>query len=149
MSEPKYGTMNKKVVFYDSDKRFAELKIRLQHDGISQAQFFRGIVTGYLMQDGDVLSYVDKLKASKNIGNRSKKSIKEERELINTGKEQLDKLALGDEEIENIFDILEKSPSSAVNFSTLFFLFSTRLGNEENEDIYKCDDVLVFRYLHI
>ena len=108
MSEPKYGTMNKKVVFYVSDKRFAELKIRLQHDGISQAQFFRGIVTGYLMQDGDVLSYVDKLKASKNIGNRSKKSIKEERELINTGKEQLDKLALGDEEIENIFDILEK-----------------------------------------
>jgi len=108
MSEPKYGTMNKKVVFYDSDKRFAELKIRLQHDGISQAQFFRGIVTGYLMQDGDVLSYVDRLKASKNIGNRTKKSIKEERELINTGKEQLDKLALGDEEIENIFDILEK-----------------------------------------
>ena len=108
MSEPKYGTMNKKVVFYDSDKRFAELKIRLQHDGISQAQFFRGIVTGYLMQDGDVLSYVDKLKASKNIGNRSKKSIKEERELINTGKEQINKLALGDEEIENIFDILEK-----------------------------------------
>jgi hypothetical protein len=108
MSEPKYGTMNKKVVFYDSDKRFAELKIRLQHDGVSQAQFFRGIVTGYLMQDGDVLSYVDKLKASKNIGNRSKKSIKEERELINTGKEQLDKLALGDDEIDNIFDILEK-----------------------------------------
>ena len=108
MSEPKYGTMNKKVVFYDSDKRFAELKIRLQHDGISQAQFFRGIVTGYLMQDGNVLSYVDRLKASKNIGNRTKKSIKEERELINTGKEQLDKLALGDEEIENIFDILEK-----------------------------------------
>ena len=108
MSEPKYGTMNKKVVFYDSDKRFAELKIRLQHDGISQAQFFRGIVTGYLMQDGDVLSYVDRLKASKNIGNRTKKSIKEERELINTGKEQMDKLALGDEEIENIFDILEK-----------------------------------------
>ena len=108
MSEPKYGTMNKKVVFYDSDKRFAELKIRLQHDGISQAQFFRGIVTGYLMQDGDVLSYVDRLKASKNIGNRTKKSIKEERELINTGKEQSNKLALGDEEIENIFDILEK-----------------------------------------
>ena len=108
MSEPKYGTMNKKVVFYDSDKRFAELKIRLQHDGISQAQFFRGIVTGYLMQDGDVLSYVDRLKASKNIGNRTKKSIKEERELINTGKEQLDKLALGDDEIDNIFDILEK-----------------------------------------
>ena len=108
MSEPKYGTLNKKVIFYDSDKRYADLKIRLQHDGISQAHFFRGIVTGYLMQDGDILAYVDKLKASKNIGKRSKKSIKQERELIISGKETLDKLALGAEEIENIFDILEK-----------------------------------------
>tara|TARA_R110000787_G_scaffold42714_1_gene104952 strand:+ start:123 stop:464 length:342 start_codon:yes stop_codon:yes gene_type:complete len=108
MGEPKYGTMNKKVIFYDSDKRYADLKIRLRHDGISQAHFFRAIVTGYLMQDGDVLAYVNKLKASKNIGNRSKKSIKREKELINNGKERLDKLALGEEEIENIFDILEK-----------------------------------------
>ena len=108
MTAPKYGTLSKKVIFYDSDKRYADLKIRLQYDGISQAHFFRGIVTGYLMQDGDILAYVDKLKASKNIGKRSKKSIKQERELINSGKEMLNKLALGDEEIENIFDILEK-----------------------------------------
>ena len=60
--------MNKKVIFYDTDKRFADLKIRLQHDGISQAQFFRGLVTGYLMQDGDILSYVNKLKASNTLG---------------------------------------------------------------------------------
>ena len=108
MTAPKYGTLSKKVIFYDSDKRYADLKIRLQHDGISQAHFFRGIVTGYLMQDGDILAYVDKLKASKNIGKRSKKSIKQERELIISGKEALGKLALGAEEIENIFDILEK-----------------------------------------
>ena len=59
MKEPAYGTMKKKVVFYDSDKRYAELKIRLQHDGISQAQFFRGILTGYLKQDVDILNFVD------------------------------------------------------------------------------------------
>ena len=61
MKEPAYGTMKKKVVFYDSDKRYAELKIRLQHDGISQAQFFRGILTGYLKQDVDILNFVDKV----------------------------------------------------------------------------------------
>ena len=44
----------------------------------------------------------------KNIGKRSKKSIKQERELIISGKETLDKLALGAKEIESIFDILEK-----------------------------------------
>ena len=108
MNEPAYGTMNKKVVFYDSDKRYAELKIRLQHDGISQAKFFRGILTGYLSQDQDILNYIDKLKAAKTFGKKSKKSIKKDRELINTGSEALDKLALGNKEIENIFDILEK-----------------------------------------
>ena len=100
--------MKKKVIFYDSDKRFAEFKIRLQHDGISQAQFFRQIITGYIKQDKNLLSFVDKLKASKKVGNRSKKSIKSERELINDGERILEKLALGEQEIENIFDILEK-----------------------------------------
>ena len=38
----------------------------------------------------------------------SKKSIKQEKELITSGKEVLGKLALGEDEIENIFDILEK-----------------------------------------
>ena len=108
MKEPAYGTMKKKVVFYDSDKRYAELKIRLQHDGISQAQFFRGILTGYLKQDVDILNFVDKLKASKNIGNQSKSNIKEERRLIKQGKENSKSFSLDSDEIEDIFDILEK-----------------------------------------
>ncbi len=108
MKNPEYGTMKKKVVFYDSDKRYAELKIRLRHDGISQAQFFRCIVTGYLMQDEEILNFVDKLKTSKNIGNRTKKSVKEDRDLINIGKDISGRLVLDPNEIEDIFDILEK-----------------------------------------
>jgi hypothetical protein len=108
MKDPEYGTMKKKVVFYDSDKRYAELKVRLQHDGISQAHFFRGLLTGYLSQDPDVLNFVDKLKASKNAGNKSKTSIKEDRQLIKYGKEAAGKLSFDNDEIENIFDILER-----------------------------------------
>ena len=33
MKDPEYGTMKKKVVFYDSDKRYADLKIQ-GHIGI-------------------------------------------------------------------------------------------------------------------
>ena len=58
MSEPKYGTMKKKVVFYDSDKRFADLKLKLQRDGLSQAQFFRGIVSGYIEDDESLLDFI-------------------------------------------------------------------------------------------
>jgi hypothetical protein len=108
-----YGKLRKKIIFYDTDKRYADLKIRLEHDGISQAAFFRGIVSGYLLQDENVLEYIDKLKASKKVGNRNKKEIKQERELVNSGKETMQKLALSEEEIEDIFDLLEKQGQSA------------------------------------
>lgn len=105
MKNPKYGTLKKKIIFYDSDKRYADLKIRLEHDGISQAKFFRGILTGYLAKDSDILNYVDKIKAAHDI---DKKRIKKDRKLINEGEEKLDQFYLGSGEIENIFDILEK-----------------------------------------
>ena len=107
MKEPKYGTMKKKVVFYDSDKRYADLKIRLSHDGLSQSRFFRGILTGYLSQDPDILNFVDKLKSSQTTKAEDKKRNKETRQLINNGKEAVGKILLSEDDIENIFDILE------------------------------------------
>ena len=111
MKDPAYGTMKKKIVFYDSDKRYADLKIRLEHDKLSQAKFFRGILTGYLSQDPDILNFVDKLKASKRNDKTSKKRNKEIRELVNDGNETLEKILLNEDEIENIFDILENEDS--------------------------------------
>tara|TARA_Y100001963_G_C6633484_1_gene377417 strand:- start:64 stop:402 length:339 start_codon:yes stop_codon:yes gene_type:complete len=110
MNEPEYGTMKKKVVFYDSDKRYADLKIRLEHDGLTQAKFFRGILSGYLSQDPDILKFIDKLKTGqKKVSD--KKRDKEVRQLINVGNDKLNKLLLDEEEIENIFDILENEDS--------------------------------------
>ena len=109
MSGPKYGTMKKKIVFYDSDKRYADLKIRLQHDKLSQAKFFRGLLTGYLDNDPDVLNFIDKLKSSEAKTTKNKKRNKQIRELINKGIEKADKVLLDPEEIENIFDILEEN----------------------------------------
>tara|TARA_R110000782_G_scaffold77036_1_gene153039 strand:+ start:416 stop:745 length:330 start_codon:yes stop_codon:yes gene_type:complete len=107
MKGPEYGTMKKKVIFYDSDKRYADLKIRLQHDGLSQAKFFRSILTGYLTQDPDLLNFIDKVKIEKGKKSNSKKRNKEIRELINTGNEKAEKILLDENDIENIFDILE------------------------------------------
>ena len=57
MGDINYGREGKKIVFYDSDKRHAELKIRLKHDKLTQAEFFRTLVTGYLDKDEDVLRF--------------------------------------------------------------------------------------------
>mgnify|MGYP003122692440 CR=1 FL=1 len=105
MSDPAYGTMKKKIVFYDSEKRHADLKIRLKADGISQAKFFRSIVTGYLEQDESMLDFVDKIKIN---NKQSKKGVKASRRLINSGKEAISSLSFDDSEIQSIFDILER-----------------------------------------
>ena len=103
MNEPPYGKKRKKVIFYDTDKRYADLKVRLAHDKLSQAQFFRGIVTGYIEQDETVLDLVDRLKHR----TQTKKSIKESRELITRGKELISDLSLDEDEKNSIFDLIE------------------------------------------
>ena len=52
----------KKVVFSDTDTRHAQLKVRLQYDGISQAEFFRSFITGYLEKDKSIMEYIQRYK---------------------------------------------------------------------------------------
>jgi len=53
---------------------------------------------------------VDKIKASKKVGKPTKKSdITKSKKLIKKGDEVMGKLGLAENEIENIFDILEKA----------------------------------------
>mgnify|MGYP006408971623 CR=1 FL=1 len=102
----KYGKSGKKIVFYDSDKRHADLKIRLQYDGLTQSAFFRGMISGYLKQDEDIVNFVNKLKDENNSQSASKRTrIKK---MSNARQETIDKFALKGEEIESIFDILEE-----------------------------------------
>ena len=63
----------KKIVFDDTDIRHAQLKIRLQHDGLSQAEFFRCMITGYINKDETLLQYVQDYKASKDIQSKKKR----------------------------------------------------------------------------
>ena len=100
----------KKIVFYDTDSRHVELKVHLAHDKLSQAEFYRAVLTGYIKKDPDMLAFVDKLKASKKVGEPiKKKDIHRSRKLIKDGDETMAKLGLAEDDIENIFDILERA----------------------------------------
>ena len=99
-----YGKTGKKVLFYDTDKRHADLKIRLQYDGLGQSEFFRAIVTGYLENDPLIAEYVTIYKEENGSQSKRqqavvKKEIEEERRLSKV---------FANDEIENIFDIIEK-----------------------------------------
>ena len=101
---------SKKIVFCDNIDRHADLKIRLKHDGLTQAYFFRGLISGYLSKDENILNFIDKMKSSKKSPiKQDKKEIREVRELIKKGKEMKKSIVLEDGEIENIFDLLEQA----------------------------------------
>jgi len=95
----------KKIMFYDSAARQTKLRIRCDFDGISQSQFFRMMVTGYIEGDRLVNSFMDKCKEKYKIqGQQKRKKIVE---LQNGTKKTVAVYSLGDEEVESIFDIIE------------------------------------------
>ena len=95
-----------KFMFYDTDKRQADLRIRLQYDGMNQAQFFRAMITGYLEKDLDLLSYLDNYKQKHAVQGANKRL--DSKRLLKKGQEIEKQYGLNDGEIQDIFDLLEK-----------------------------------------
>ena len=106
MGEQEYGTASKKVMFYDTDKRHADLKIRLQHDSLTQSAFFRTLITDYLNNDPRILEYIDDYKLDKNVQSRADR--KKTNKLIKAGSEMEKAHGLKEEELDNIFDMIEQ-----------------------------------------
>jgi len=95
-----YGKKNKRIVFTDTDHQHAQLLIRLRHDGLRQADFFRNIISGYVSGDERIQEFVDEIK-----GQSQRRKLKSKK-LAATGTVTARDLGLNDGEIENIFDLL-------------------------------------------
>ena len=101
-----YGDKEKRIVFYETDKRHAELKIKLHYDGLKQGQFFRTLIEGYLNDDENILKFISNQKEEKSIQSKRQRSIvNKERQLA---KENESQFALNKDEVDSIFDLLEK-----------------------------------------
>jgi hypothetical protein len=101
-----YGKDEKKIVFCDTEKRHAELKIRLHYDGLTQLDFFKAVLAGYIESDELFMPYLDKIKESHSKHGKIRKQAS--KKIYEKSVENKNKFALSDEEIENIFDILEE-----------------------------------------
>ena len=99
-SEIDYGNLTKQIAFWDNDHRQAQLIIRCRHDGLTQAAFFRHIITGYIRGDERVQGYIDEVKE---MGESRKKKS---RTLKKKGDEMVRDFALDDDEVDSIFDVL-------------------------------------------
>lgn len=101
-----YGKREKRISFTDTDKRNADLLIRLKNDGLTKTKFFRAILSGYLERDQMIVSFIDELKESEGYQSSSKASVI--KKLEEKGADNKGKFGLEEREIQNIFDILEK-----------------------------------------
>ncbi len=97
---------NKKIVFDDTDIRHAKLKLRLQHDSLSQAEFFRAMITGYIENDQTLLKYIRRYKEDNKI--QSKTASKKVYDDIKSGHQKMKSFGIADTELEDLFDLIAK-----------------------------------------
>tara|TARA_R100000008_G_scaffold62423_1_gene39694 strand:- start:522 stop:854 length:333 start_codon:yes stop_codon:yes gene_type:complete len=96
------------ILSFSLDSKLHEnLKIRLFYDEIkTQSEFFRYCVESYLSQEPLFMAFLDDYKINKKV--QSKKRVTKSRQLRASGEKILQDLALSEEDIENIFDLLEE-----------------------------------------
>ena len=97
MTDTTPGQNTKRIVFTESDHRHAQLIVKLKMDGMTQAKFFRQMITGYLEDDHRVRDYV------LDHSSLSKVKVAKSRKLMQQGKETAANLGLNDDQVENIF----------------------------------------------
>jgi hypothetical protein len=94
----------KKFMFYDSEKRQADLRIRLKHDGLNQSHFFRAMITGYLENNHHLISFLDQYKEKNQIQGVNKRNAS--MRLIDSGEKSKKIFGLNEHDIENVFDLI-------------------------------------------
>ena len=97
-----YGKNNKRIIFTDTDHRHAQLTLKLKSDGMTQAKFFRSLITGYLSDDDRIRNYVV------DSGDLSKQKKQRNIKLREKGKQITQDLALSNDQLENIFDLISE-----------------------------------------
>ena len=101
-----YGHNMKRIVFEELDKRHADLRIRLHADGINQGEFFRSLISGYIDRDERIVGFIEDYRENNDI--QSKQKRLKSKKMYQLAGETENKFALGKEEIDDIFDLLEK-----------------------------------------
>jgi hypothetical protein len=95
-----YGKLTKRIVFTDNDHRHAKLVTRLHYDEISQPNFFRLMVTAYISGDERIQNIVNDFKKQSKVKRTKSANLKR------AGTKNLQQLALDEESIEDIFDLI-------------------------------------------
>ena len=96
--------VKKKVQFVDTDIRHAQLRIQLERQSLTQAEFFRACLTGMIENDPTFMKYIKNYKDSKKIGQKRSAKVIEKEDRVSD--DLMKKFGIKDDELENIFDLI-------------------------------------------
>lgn len=100
-SEIDYGKLTRRIVFTENDHRHAQLVLKLKNMKIRQSDFFRHIITGLIEDEDRILSYVEEISKVAKTRKADKAKLRQK------GQQKLSDFALSEEDIDDIFDMLE------------------------------------------
>lgn len=95
-----YGKNQKRIVFTESDHRHAQLIVKLKSYGMTQAKFFRSLISGYINGDPRVEDFILEQ------GNLSVARKQKVQKNIDDGKKIVSDLGLSEDQIEDLFDVI-------------------------------------------
>tara|TARA_R110002020_G_scaffold370990_1_gene582636 strand:- start:436 stop:762 length:327 start_codon:yes stop_codon:yes gene_type:complete len=99
---PTYGNSTKRIVFTENDHRHAQLVLKLKYMRLTQAAFFRHVVTGLIEDDPRIMEYTN------DICFKSKARKAKSQKALKNGAEKLRDFGLSTDDVEDIFDLIEK-----------------------------------------
>ncbi len=102
MPEEEYGKMTKRIVFTENDHRHAQLVLKLKYLRLTQASFFRHVITGLIEEDPRLIEYVN------DISFKSKEKRAKSEKLQKIGAQKMRDFGLSDGDVEDIFDMIEQ-----------------------------------------
>ena len=96
-----------KFTFYGKEEYLAKFKLRMEYHSMSQSEFFRACVEAVIDKEDLIEEFIENYKEDKGKlkQKKTRANIKKERQ---QAEDMINKLGLGDEEIDNIFYIIAK-----------------------------------------
>ncbi len=95
------------VTFFLHPRLHEDFKIRMHYDGFkTQSEFFRACVISYLEKTPEFVDFIDAYKEDARL--QSKANIHKSARLRKEGKDLMKKLGITQQDVENIFDLIEE-----------------------------------------
>jgi len=95
------------VTFFLHPRLHEDFKIRMHYDGFkTQSEFFRACVVSYLEKNEKFMEFLDFYRGDQKL--QSKANIKKSSRLRQNGKDLMKNLGITDDDVENIFDLIQE-----------------------------------------